>query len=110
MKVIDLNKILQLDLQRELIGRQVTILGSSRQGKTNTAAVLGMELLAAGVPLTIIDFKGEYHALKNLHQIQIIGQVSQADLRAGPEQASALAALSVAESISLLIDLSSTLR
>lgn len=106
MITLDLDQRLQLDLQRDLIGRRIAILGDSKQGKTNTAAVLVEELLGSGLPLTIIDFKGEYQALRSNHPIRVIGRGSLTDLRAGPEQGAFLAALSVAEGLSMLLDLS----
>lgn len=103
---IDLNHKLNLDLQRDIVGRRIAVLGVSGQGKTNTAAVLVEELLSAGLPLTIVDIEGEYWGLKEQYQILVVGSGEHTDFPATPDQAGALAELSVAEGISMILDLS----
>lgn len=103
---IDVDKKLNLDLQRDIVGRRIAVLGVSGQGKTNTAAVLVEELLTAGLPLTIVDIEGEYWGLKEKYEILVAGSGEHTDFPAGPGQAAALAELSVAESIPVILDLS----
>jgi hypothetical protein len=103
---IDLGHKLNLDLQRDIVGRRIAVLGVSGQGKTNTAAVLIEELLTAGLPMTIADIEGEYWGLKEKFEILVVGSGEHTDFRAGPEQAGALATLSVVESIPMILDLS----
>ena len=103
---IDVDHKLGLDLQRDIIGRRVAVLGVSGQGKTNTVAVFVEELLGQRLPMTIVDPEGEYWGLKEKYQILVAGSGEHADYPAGPAQAGALAQLSINESLPVILDLS----
>lgn len=58
-----------------LIGQSVAILGIKGSGKSNTAAVLMEELLAAGIPICVVDIAGEYFTLKEkFEHVSVIGK------------------------------------
>lgn len=69
---IDLYGTLHLTAD-DIMGRGVSILGVRGSGKSNTAAVLMEELLAAGVPIAVIDTDGEYYTLKERYDITVVG-------------------------------------
>ena len=96
---------LSLETQ-SFVGRSVAVLGMTGSGKTNTAAVLIEELLAQGLPMTIVDIEGEYWGLKQSYDLLIAGRSEHAELEIGPENAGQLATLSVQRSISVILDLS----
>jgi len=87
-------------------GRSVAVLGISGSGKTNTAAVLIEELLAQGLPMTIVDIEGEYYGLKEQYDLLIAGRSEHAELEIGPDNAAQLAEISVRRGISVILDLS----
>ena len=60
---IDVDRMLKIGVD-ELLGESVAVLGIKGSGKSNTAAVLTEELLAARVPVCVIDIAGEYAGLK----------------------------------------------
>lgn len=88
----------------DLLGERIAVLGMSGQGKSNTAAVLCEELLAAGLPLAIIDTAGEYWGLKEKYPILIAGQSAQADIEIAPTQTAPLADLFPDLTLSTLLD------
>lgn len=91
---------------RDVIGESIAILGIKGSGKTNTAAVLIEELLAAKLPMTIVDIEGEYYGLKERYDLFVIGQSANADISLGVEHAAALARFSVMQGVSLILDMS----
>src|SRR6266568_5690609 len=96
-----------LSLETEaFVGRSVAVLGITGSGKTNTAAVLVEELLARGLPMTIVDIEGEYWGLKQSYDLLIAGRSEHAELEIGPENAAHLANISVQRGISVILDLS----
>jgi uncharacterized protein len=106
-------RLLNLDVGQQIsltiddcIGRSVAILGITGSGKTNTAAVLIEELLANGLPLTIVDIESEYWGLCERFQILVAGRSSRADLPLETGNAAALAELSHQRGLSVILDLS----
>src|SRR5947199_4384979 len=96
----------KLSLPREeVIGQRIAVLGISGSGKTNTVAVLCEELLGK-VPLTIVDVEGEYYPLKEQYQLVVAGRSEQSEVPLLPENAAALAEVSIRRSISVILDLS----
>jgi hypothetical protein len=90
-----------------LVGKMVAVLGITGSGKTNTAAVLIEELLAARYPMTIVDIEGEYYGLKERFEVLVAGQSQNVDVQMSqPEQASQLARLSVERGIAVVLDVS----
>lgn len=76
----------------DFLGQSVAVLGIKGSGKSNTAAVLAEELLAANVPLCIVDVAGEYAGLKEKFEIFSIGcslQPDTLDAKVSPERAAA---------------------
>gem|GEM_PF-949342 len=102
---LDTTNILTLQTQ-DLIGRCVAVLGISGSGKTNTAAVLVEELLASGVPMTIVDIEGEYWGLKEKYEVLVAGRSEHADVEFDAAHAGSLAELSVERAIPVILDLS----
>ena len=68
-----------LDIQpNDLIGQSVAILGIKGSGKSNTAAVLMEEMLAAGIPICVVDIAGEYWTLKEMFpKVTVIGRSTE---------------------------------
>lgn len=92
----------------DLLGESVAVLGIKGSGKTQTAAVLAEELLAAGVPMGIIDIAGEYWGLREKYPILIAGaeQSHTVDVAVNPEQAGKLADYSLRHGESVIFDVS----
>ena len=77
---IDVFGILELPAAA-IIGQSVAILGIKGSGKSNTAAVLMEELLAAGIPICVVDIAGEYFTLKEkFEHVSVIGKSLKADV------------------------------
>jgi len=105
---LDTNHPPTLDLElTDFIGESTAVLGIKGSGKANTAAVIIEELLGT-LPLTILDPEGEYWGLKERFDILIIGDTDHADLPVVPAQAEALAAFSINEGVSIILDMSNT--
>lgn len=95
------------DLKMEdLIGKRIAVLGISGSGKTNTVAVLVEEMLAQGLPVTIVDIEGEYYGLKERFPLLVAGRSEQAEVPLLVENAAALASISMQRGISVILDLS----
>ncbi len=92
----------------DLLGESVAVLGIKGSGKTQTAAVLAEELLAAGVPAGIIDIAGEYWGLRENYPVLIAGaeQSPTVDIAVTPEQAGRLAEYSLRNGESVIFDVS----
>lgn len=74
---IDLHGLLSIQAH-DLIGQSVAVLGIKGSGKSNTAAVLMEELLAAGVPICVVDIAGEYWTLRErFEHVTVIGRALQ---------------------------------
>src|SRR5579885_3382084 len=95
----------ELDINT-FIGKSAALLGITGSGKSNTAAVLIEEMLASGLPLTIVDTDGEYYGLKERYELLVVGRSEHAELVISPENAAALAQISVERGISVILDLS----
>ncbi len=104
MLCIDTNEVLGFETST-FIGRSVAVLGITDSGKTNTVAVLIEELLGQ-LPMTIVDIEGEYWGLKERFDLLIAGRSEHAELEIGPENAAALAEISLSRGISIILDLS----
>src|SRR5882724_520432 len=87
------------------VGKSAALLGITGSGKTNTAAVIIEELLASGLPLTIVDIEGEYYGIKQRHDVLIAGKSEQSELFIGPENAAQVAEISLQRGISVILDL-----
>lgn len=103
--MLNIGALLELEVS-DFVGKSVAALGITGSGKTNTAAVLIEELLANGLPLTIVDIEGEYYGLKEQYDLLIAGRSEHAELEVSPENASALATVSVERGLSVILDLS----
>jgi uncharacterized protein len=105
--VLNIDASNQLELQaQELVGRSIAVLGITGSGKTNTAAVLIEELLASGLPLTIVDIEGEYWGLKEKFEVLVAGRSPHVEVEVAPANAGRLAEISVQRGISVILDLS----
>ncbi|MFC7226140.1 DUF853 family protein [Salinirubellus salinus] len=82
------------------------VTGKSGSGKSNTASVLAEELLAAGLPLLVVDVDGEYYGLKAQYELLHVGADERCDIRVGPEHADRLAALALEEHVPVVLDVS----
>lgn len=91
----------------DLLGESVAILGIKGSGKSNTAARLSEQMLAAGVPMVIVDIAGEYRWLKQRFALIVAGKGDEVDIElTTPGQAAALAVWSLRERMSVILDLS----
>ena len=95
----------------DLIGEITTIFGMRGAGKSNTVALITEKLLLRGVPLTVIDPHGEYYSLRALPCSLLVvgitgGAAAQPDLVMDPAYAAPVAAFSVQQGISIILDLS----
>jgi hypothetical protein len=91
---------------RHLIGESVAVLGIKGSGKTNTAAVVIEELLLHNLPLTIVDIEGEYWGLKERFDVVVVGQSANVDIPITTAHAATFAEYSIAQGVSLVLDLS----
>lgn len=92
-----------------LIGQSVAILGIKGSGKSNTAAVLMEELLAAGIPICVVDIAGEYHTLKEkFENISVVGKSLKADIDVplSPDNARDIAEKIYTNGFSSVVDIS----
>jgi len=102
----------ELDVQKHLIDRGVSILGIRGSGKSYTSGKICEELVEKGQPIIVIDLMSEYHTLTQLRDrhpmiIAALGDLEYADIRhLTPEQAPILADFIVSHGISLILDLS----
>jgi DNA helicase HerA-like ATPase len=93
----------------DLIGQSIAILGIKGSGKSNTAAVLMEELLAAGIPVCIVDIAGEYHTLKDdYNHLAVIGRsiTTRPDFDLNQGNVEQLAEKIYTNGLSVVIDLS----
>lgn len=102
---IDTEGALPLDVS-SFIGHMTALLGITGSGKTNTAAVLIEELLSHNLPMTIVDIEGEYYGLKEKYELLVAGRSEHSELLLNPENAGALAQMSLERGISVILDLS----
>lgn len=79
---IDTHGILNFLTANDFIGQSVAVLGIKGSGKSNTAAVLMEELLAAGMPILVIDIAGEYYTLRDeFEQVTVIGRSIETEVQ-----------------------------
>lgn len=111
---MNIDEFKQLPLTVEsFLGQSVAVLGIKGSGKSNTAAVLAEELLAAGVPLCIVDVAGEYHGLKEKYQLHSVGRShspEKLDALISPVQAAEVARNSYERAASVVLDVSAYSR
>jgi hypothetical protein len=107
MSALNIDALNKLQLQtQDLVGRSTAVLGITGSGKTNTTSVLIEELLASGLPLTIVDIEGEYWGLKEQFEILVAGRSVNAEVEVAPTNAGQLADISIRRGISVILDLS----
>ncbi len=108
--LIDAHGRLRLTVD-DFLSKNVAVLGMKGYGKSNTAAVLAEEFLRVGLPICIIDIKGEYWGLKEKHNIYVLGQTrnkeSEAiDARITAQSARKAAINSYTKAVSVILDVS----
>ncbi|NHN48909.1 DUF87 domain-containing protein [Halostella sp. JP-L12] len=82
------------------------VTGKSGSGKSNTASVIGEELLEAGYPLLIVDTDGEYYGLKEEYELLHAGADEECDIQIGAEHAEKIATLALEENVPVILDVS----
>ena len=82
------------------------VTGKSGSGKSNTASVIGEELLEAGYPLLIVDTDGEYYGLKEEYELLHAGADEECDIQIGAEHAEKVATLALEENVPVILDVS----
>lgn len=105
---VDVHGLLDLSVEG-LLGQLIAVLGIRGSGKSNTAAVLMEELLAAGVPLQVVDVAGEYHTLKDeFERVAVIGRSlsTKVDVGLGFENAPQVAETAYLNGVPTILDLS----
>lgn len=110
---LDIDKLGRLRLTaNDFISKNALVVGLKGKGKSNTAAVLAEEFLKVGLPICIIDIKGEYWGLKEGHpNLYVIGQTVNPDPRAidakiTARSARAAATNSYLKAVSVILDVS----
>jgi DNA helicase HerA-like ATPase len=111
-RLLDIDTLGRLRLTaNDFIGKNAAVLGLKGYGKSNTAAVLAEEFLKVGLPICIVDIKGEYWGLKERHNLYVIGQTVNPDPRAidariTARSARAAATNSYTKAVSVILDVS----
>ncbi|WP_436926929.1 helicase HerA domain-containing protein [Halosimplex amylolyticum] len=82
------------------------ITGKSGSGKSNTVSVVAEELLAAEVPLLIVDTDGEYYGLKEEFELLHVGGDDHCDLQVTPANAEQIAAVALDRQVPVILDIS----
>ena len=91
----------------DLLTARAFVTGKSGSGKSNTASVVAEELLERGHPFLVVDVDGEYHGLKQEHELLHVGaDEDRCDLAVGPEHAGKLAELALDQDIPIVLDVS----
>ncbi len=90
----------------DVLGQCIAILGIRGSGKSNTATVLAEEMLAAGLPVCIVDIAGEFFGLKEKYQVLVAGKSAHVDVPLATGQGAALAEFSFNQRIPVILDLS----
>src|SRR5258708_18295173 len=107
MSALNIDSSNKFQLQDQgFVGSSGALLGITGSGKTNQAGGLIEELVAQGLPMTIVDIEGEYWGLKQSYDLVIAGRSEHAELEIGPDNAAQLAKISVQRGISVILDLS----
>jgi hypothetical protein len=103
---MDIAPNLQLSLE-SLIGQRIALLGTSGQGKSNTAKVLVEELVASdsSIPITIIDRDNEYWPMSAIGPFIRVGRGDNMDVECDIEHVDALARFSVEQGVSVILSL-----
>lgn len=102
---IDQGATLQLT-RDDFIGSKCAILGVAGTGKTNSAARILEQLLARGLPMTILDIEGEYWSLKEKFELLIAGRGEHVDMEMDVSEAGALAGLAWSKNLAIVLDVS----
>jgi hypothetical protein len=68
------------DADKIVTGR-TCVIGASGSGKSYLVAVICEELCKAGIPFLIVDTEGEYHTLKEKHDLLWVGDDAKCDVR-----------------------------
>jgi hypothetical protein len=82
------------------------VTGKSGSGKSNTVSVMAEELLAAEVPLLIVDTDGEYYGLKEEYELLHVGGGDHCDLQVRPGDADRLASVALERGVPMILDIS----
>jgi len=82
------------------------VTGKSGSGKSNTASVVGEELLEAGYPLLIVDTDGEYYGLKEEYELLHAGADEECDIQVAAEHAEKVATIALDENVPVILDVS----
>jgi len=82
------------------------VTGKSGSGKSNTVSVIAEELLAAEVPLLIVDTDGEYYGLKEDYELLHVGGDEHCDLQVTPAHAEQIAAVALDRQVPVILDVS----
>ncbi|MFC7139699.1 ATP-binding protein [Halosimplex aquaticum] len=82
------------------------VTGKSGSGKSNTVSVIAEELLAAEVPLLIVDTDGEYYGLKEEFELLHVGGDDHCDLQVTPANAEQIAAVALDRQVPVILDVS----
>jgi len=82
------------------------VTGKSGSGKSNTVSVVAEELLAAGVPLLIVDTDGEYYGLKETYELLHVGGDDRCDLQVTPDHAERVASVALDRQVPVILDVS----
>jgi len=88
---------------QDFIGQRVALLGISGSGKTNSAAAIIEELIPY-LPMTIIDIEGEYHTLKTLFKVLVVGRSPNCDIDVPTIHAESLAEYAYANNVNVVLD------
>uniref|UniRef100_UPI000F45FD40 ATP-binding protein n=1 Tax=Halosimplex salinum TaxID=1710538 RepID=UPI000F45FD40 len=82
------------------------VTGKSGSGKSNTVSVVAEELLAAEVPLLIVDTDGEYYGLKEEFELLHVGGDDHCDLQVTPAHAGRIARVALERQVPVILDVS----
>jgi DNA helicase HerA-like ATPase len=105
---IDVYGFLEISPQ-ERLEELVAVLGIRGSGKTNTAAVLMEELLGIGLPIQVVDIRGEYFTLKDkFERVAVVGRglFSEPEVNINLDNAATVAETTYLNGVPTVFDLS----
>jgi Predicted ATPase len=100
---IDTEGLLHLT-REQLAAESIAVLGRRGSGKSMTAGVLVEEMLAAGIPMTLIDIESEMWGLRERYPLLVVGRSQHADVDVAVENAGKLAAWVWENNASVILD------
>lgn len=101
---IDTQNTLGLSIN-DFTGESAAILGIKGSGKSNSSAVIAEEMLAAGMPMCIVDIAGEYYGLRERFAVLVAGRGPNVDVQITPDHGPALAEFSLRQGVPIILDL-----